>query len=364
MKCKNCKRVIPENSLYCPWCGSKQLKEKKKEIKVPEPVKLASGRWRIQLRKEGVSVTEDTYEKCKAKAIALRAGYVPVEKKKDAVTLGDLIDKYISDNDGVLSPSTIYNYKSYRKVGFQDIMPLDIHAIDWQVAISDEADEFSPKTVRNRWGLITKAMHAAGHHLPPVNLPQPNDSERPWLDFEQIQTFLKVIRGQDCELPALLALHSLRRSEFLALTPEDIDLKKGIIKVDGARVFSTGGMVTKDTNKNATSKRQVPIMIPRLTELLQTAKPGPDGRLITAGPCVSYAHINKLCEQAGLPLVGNHGLRHSFCSLCFHLHWRKETTQNVGGWKTSVIVDKVYKHLAMQDKNEDIERMKEFYQNS
>ena len=37
MKCCNCSREIPENSLYCNWCGKKQLREKEKKLKIPAP---------------------------------------------------------------------------------------------------------------------------------------------------------------------------------------------------------------------------------------------------------------------------------------------------------------------------------------
>ena len=45
MKCCNCSREIPENSLYCNWCGKKQLREKEKKLKIPAPRQLPSGSW-------------------------------------------------------------------------------------------------------------------------------------------------------------------------------------------------------------------------------------------------------------------------------------------------------------------------------
>lgn len=48
MLCKACKREISENSIYCNWCGEKQIRERKKkgEIKVPNPRQLKSGNWK------------------------------------------------------------------------------------------------------------------------------------------------------------------------------------------------------------------------------------------------------------------------------------------------------------------------------
>lgn len=30
--CKKCKKEIPEGTLYCPWCGSPQKRNKKKKM--------------------------------------------------------------------------------------------------------------------------------------------------------------------------------------------------------------------------------------------------------------------------------------------------------------------------------------------
>ena len=65
MKCCNCSREIPENSLYCNWCGKKQLREKEKKLKIPAPRQLPSGSWTVQLRREGVNVTEPDFWKRK-----------------------------------------------------------------------------------------------------------------------------------------------------------------------------------------------------------------------------------------------------------------------------------------------------------
>ena len=74
-----------------------------------------------------------------------------------------------------------------------------------------------------------------------------------------------------------------------------------------------------------------------------------------------YGLINKLCEKNGLPQVGVHGLRHSFASLAYHLGWSELTTMREGGWSNPDTVHRIYTHLAAQDANADIDRMKKFY---
>lgn len=86
MLCKACKREISENSIYCNWCGEKQIRERKKkgEIKVPNPRQLKSGNWNIELAAEGQSVTEPTRDLCIARARAIRAGFLRDKDEREA----------------------------------------------------------------------------------------------------------------------------------------------------------------------------------------------------------------------------------------------------------------------------------------
>ena len=75
-----------------------------------------------------------------------------------------------------------------------------------------------------------------------------------------------------------------------------------------------------------------------------------------------YGSINGLCEAVGLPLVGVHGLRHSFASLAYHLKWSEATTMYEGGWSDQTVVHRIYTHLANQDANKDVKKMQKFYE--
>ena len=150
MKCKHCKNDIPDNSIFCLYCGERVVKERKKkdEIKVPAPRQLKSGKWNIELRAEGQSITEDTAEQCTAKAKAIRAGFVEVKKRPSAVTLEKAIDNYIEVRSNVLSPSTLVGYKSVKKNRFKSVMQCPVAYIkDWQEVINAEAAICFPKTV-------------------------------------------------------------------------------------------------------------------------------------------------------------------------------------------------------------------------
>ena len=358
MKCKRCKRIIADNSIYCNWCGHKQLTEDN-EIRVPVP-KQKGNIWfsQVTVGDERVYISAATEDEYYAKAKAAKTEQIEIKKAPPKLKLGAAIDNYIKDNDSVLSPSTINAYKSYRKTRFKDYMGRDVSEINYQRMVNKESADKSPKTVHNAWRLVTASLRHANRPVPVVNLPQKHKADRPWLDYEQIQLFCKVLYGKPYEIGALLALNGLRRSELLHLTSDDIDLNAGIIHVRGASVIGLNNKLTdKVTNKNKTSTRDVHIVIPRLTELLR----GKKGRLITTNPTTLYGLINGLCAKNGLPEVGVHGLRHSFASLAYHLKWSEATTMREGGWANTDTVHRIYTHLANADANADIERMKTFF---
>ena len=356
MKCKH--ERAPEHATFCPDCGAR-LVQVRGEVKVPVP-KFRGNKWSAQMTINGERVYVDgsTEEEYYAKARAAKADLIEIKKASPKVSLGKVIDKFIKDNDAVLSPSTVNAYQSYRKTRFKRYMDTPIECINWQRMVNEEAKKVSPKTVRNAFALVTAALDHSGYQKPKIKLPKKAKSDRPWLDYEQIQILLEAARGKPYELGILLALHGLRRSELLHIFHDEIDTQAGIIHVRGASVIGEGNkLVDKKTNKNTTSTRDVHIVIPRLTELVN----GKEGRLITTNPSTLYGSINGLCERVGLPHVGVHGLRHSYISLCFHLGWNIQTVMREGGYSDMQTVNEVYRHLAAQDANADIERMKNYY---
>ena len=365
MKCRICKRDIPDNSIFCCWCGEKQLRERKKkdEIKVPKPRQLKSGKWNIELKAEGWSTTEDTPEECIIKAKAIRAGFLEAKKAAPKMTVDDAVKKYIDARRGVKSPSTSRGYETRRKNRFAEYMPKDINSVDWQAAIKKKTAHCSAKTLKNAWGLVSSALAEAGVDPGEVSLPQIVKQDEPWLDYEQVLKFCDAVRGEPCELGALLALHSLRRSEIYALTADKIDLKQGTIHVEGAAVLDDENKLTqKDTNKNATSRRVVPIMIPRLKEILPAAMKRADGAPLMQGNINTlYNQINRVCRKADLPEVGVHGLRRSFASLAYHLKWSELDTMRVGGWSDFQTMRKIYTKLAEKDNIKSVKKMEKFY---
>lgn len=355
MKCRNCKRTIEDNSLFCNWCGAEQLK-RKGEYVVPEPVKrdgYYSGRITVNGKK--ITVKGKTRKEYIDNCQKIKKGASPTE----CPTLGKAIDNYISINSNTLSPSTLRGYKIIRDKRFQSYMKQAIDTIRYQEMVNNEAKQYSPKTVKNAWGLVSKAVKETGYSLPAVNLPKVPIPQTEFLDHKQVKTFLKAIKGDDVEAAAILALHSLRSSELRHISAEDIT--DNTIHVRGAVVRNDAGKwVDKDTNKNRTSTRDIPIIIPRLLDLLPKT-----GKVVTMPEETIRQHLKRICEANNLPVVSLHDLRRTFASLAAYLQWREETICAVGGWRPgSPIVHSIYIKVSDTAIKEDIKKMSKFFKSA
>ena len=276
-------------------------------MKVPKPRKLPSGSWFIQLRLNGVSVpvTAATERECKRQAELIkaehRAGKREVAKASTDPTLRQAIDIYIGKRKNTLSPSTIDGYRRIQRNRFQAYMDKPLSRLkDWQKICDEEAELCAPKTLRNAYRFIVSVLSENGVASKKVTLPVMIPHTREWLDPEQITVLVESSRGTSAEFPVLLALHSLRRSEMLALEWEDIDLRRNILRISGAVVQDEShAFVKKAANKNETSTRIIPIMIPALREMLeQVPQDERQGAVIPAG--APYAGPPLSLRQRGL----------------------------------------------------------------
>lgn len=332
--------------------------KKKGQVKVPTARQLPSGNWFVQLRIDGksISITEPTERAAVAKAMAIKDGIVQAKSvPMGEKTLAQAIDLWIQDNEYRLSPSTIRGYVTCRDNGFKTLMSMKCGKITDKViatAINNECRNYSAKTVVNRWRFIAQVLEWATDQRFEPSLPQVVVEPSDFLDQDELNTFLEAIKGTKVEITALLAISSLRRSEMAALDWDrgDIDLKNRWIHVRGAVVPDKNHkMVAKKTNKNSTSRRDVPMIDP-LYEALSAVE-NKTGRVVPEHPATMLTRINKACRDAGVPEVGCHGLRHSFASLCHILHVPAAVAMEIGGWADRATMDRIYTHVSKRTKN-------------
>lgn len=333
-------------------------------MKIPKIERLPSGNYfcRLRLGGESIPITAESETECERLAYLKKsewlAGKTRIQKTPKKTTLRDAELKYIEKYKKTLSPSTADRYEVYARVRFKEYLDKPLGEIKWQQMIDDELKLVSEKTVRNGWGLVRPSLKLVGFPTPDVKLAAVPVNETAFLQPDEIKKFCETVKGRPYEIPALLMLHGLRLSEMKALMWEDI--KDNVIHVHGAYVKGSDGYVDKKTNKNRTSTRHVPIMIPQLSKALKAEK-NKKGRVVQTHPSVLLRDIKRACRIAGVTEVSNHGLRHSFASLCFHLNIPMKQIQEWGGWKNDATLKRIYIHLAAITESKNREAFSGFF---
>lgn len=330
-------------------------KKKAPEVKLPKIEQLPSGAWhtRVLIDNRRISITRETYEETLAEYLALKNGVMAASEKRSGknITLEEAVTDYIASKEGFLSPSTIAGYEKFKRNMMLPMMKRNIFAVtndQWQAAIrAEHKSGKSPKYIKNGWMFFSACIVAAGADRPEVMLYPPEHNERAYLTPDEIDKFVDAVKGQPVEIPALLCLSSLRRSEILALTWDNVDLKNNAIYIKGATVRGTKGLVTKKQNKSRKSRRPIPI-IPPLKAALQAVSPK-SGPVVKMTGDYSLSKVKKTCESAGITVVGLHGLRHSFASLAYHLGIPEMIAAEIGGWNDLSTMHNIYTHLAQKD---------------
>lgn len=355
MLCKNkgCGREIDADSVYCKWCGTRQVREKKTKDAAPSARQLPSGAWTCRVRVGGqdISVTRPTKAEAQAEAMAVKHGLKAPDTPRVTMTLEAAYKAYIESRDGVLSPSTVAGYKRLQRNTFQRLMPMQLSSITSehiQREISAMVREGkSPKYVANAEGLLSSVLKQTmpekqfNLHLPPKrkpNLRQPDDKE--------IGAIMAAFRGSAVELPVLMALWmGMRLSEILGARHEDI--AGGKLHICRAVVLDENNQpAEKDSAKTYAGDRWV--SVPGYIAQLIEATGRDSGPLVTFSGAAIYKRFVRTLDQAGIRRCRFHDLRHVNAAVMVRLGVDSKYAQERNGWASDRMYKQVYAY-AMSD---------------
>lgn len=351
MICKHCKNEIPDelHFTFCGYCGERLIRERKKknEIKVPKP-RQRGKRWYLELRKEGVTVIEDTEAEAIAKAQAIRAGFVQVQSKPENITVAEAITKYIETHGNRLQATSREQYEYIRDNRFQTLMPVKLAditnekidaAFDEELAKpSRKGGTLSHKTVNDALNLVKTVLKEYNKGLDiKVKSAEEQQSFRFLLPPEKI---CAAVIGTNIELPVMLAMWlSLTASEIRGLTKSK-SIRDGKLYVVETVVNVKGKAVRKQGGKEEKRPRafDIPPYIQTLLDMVE-------GDIIE--PRSAHAinqRFQKVLEQNGLQKMRFHDLRHVNASVMADKCIPTPVAQQRGGWKTDSTMKRVYTH--------------------
>lgn len=323
-------------------------------MKLPKARKLPSGSWFVRVQVDGktISITRPTKKEAEQEAAALKSKAKYAAPSSDK-TLSQAIDDYISARENVLSPSTIAGYRKIQKLRFQKAMCKKVNDITpekWQGYINAESKKISAKTLKNSWGFVSSVITEATGRKISVRLPQIISNEAAYLSSADLKAFLEVAKGNRYEIAILLGLSGLRRSEILGLRWEDIDLENNCIYVRGAAVIDIdNNLVHRQENKNSSSRRLVPFILPQLRQAIQSADQSTE-YVVNCYPNTINVTVQRLCKKAGIPKCTCHGLRKSFASMMLvDLKLPEDVVMKSGGWSDPQTMRKIYTQVSKEN---------------
>lgn len=302
--------------------------------------KQPSGMWKVRVyshtdadgKQHMRAFTAPTQAEAEAMAAAFR-GKADRTARVD-LTVAEAIDGYIDAKEGVLSPSTIRGYRrmarnNYGSIRHDKIRRLTTERV--QRFVSEIAQEMSPKSVKNVYGLLAASVAL---YLPdavfrvklPARIkrrdPAPSDAQVMAL-YNAAPSWLKICIG-------LAAFCGLRRGEISALKYGDIS--DGAVHIHADMVQDSSGRYHyKAIPKTADSVRTV--YVPEM--LLQLIGDGdPEDFVIGKYTGSITAMFEDVRDRVGITGVRFHDLRAYYASVGALLV-PNTVLARFGGWSRS-----------------------------
>jgi len=257
-------------------------------------------------------------------------------------------DKFIYSKEKVLSASTLTAYKSYLKNLPEDFKNLPIREIDsltLQALVNDLTGMKSPKTIKNLYSFITAVLGMFSDKRYRVVLPQKEHIEEYIPTAEDVRKVLEACDIEKYRIVFLLGTYGLRRSEILALTPEDV--YNDTVHINKAMVLNSDNeWIVQNRNKTYTSMRSVPISHELQEKILN------QGYIFKGHPRKINEYLDACQKRAGVPHFRFHALRHFFVTELAQAGFSEADIMALGGYSSPDVMKRVYRHARINN-NED-----------
>lgn len=321
--------------------------------------KLPSGSWRVRIMIDGksMSFTADTEDEAIYLAMAYKTGRERKQKPKEK-NVFDCVKEYIESKENLLSPSTIRGYYlilNNALSGIDNVKLSKITEKSLQQWINLNAENYSSKSLKNQFGLVTAALKQERINLNynDILLPRVESKEPIIPNEQQIGQILRIVEGTSIELPVTLAVTlGLRQSEIAGLKWSDYD--GALLNIHSAKVPNKDGkLVYKNSTKTKASKRKLEVegilkdrldRAERKNEFISPMLPG--------SVLKRFYH---LCEKNGLPRFTMHAERHAYASEMLAMGVPDKYAMQRMGHSTTNMLKKVYQHL-YEDKQKEISK--------
>ena len=332
--------------------------------------------------------------KTKAEAKAAHAEFItnycepiaekPKTDKQEAVAnlkVADLARIYFASRNNQIKDSTIYEAQKIfdllilPRFGDKDIRTLTTHTLyQWQDELWSKTNPKTGKPYSYKYLSKIRSYFSSflswyatryldgKNYLLDIKKPKRRIPQRKmnfWTRTEFEQFIDKVKDSTYHALFTMLFFTGRRKGEVLALSPDDVDIKKGVINFNKSITRKTlDNSPYQITSTKTELVSSTPICRTLLSELqnYQGGSPFYFGGESPITDNTLRRVFNKYAEEAGVKQIRIHDLRHSFVSMCIHLGATIPVVADLIG-DTIAQVTKTYAHMYEDDKRKIIEKI-------
>lgn len=273
--------------------------------------------------------------------------YQDVELTEDSrMTLSEWLDRWLTEyKDGTIRPGTLENYRNYienyikPQLGGKQVSLITTQDVQRMYRrlknggrVREDAEgskRLSDSTVRRIHTMLHGAMKAAVQaHIIPKNptenatAPKLNYKPMQVLSEQELDTFLQAVQKDDIWRDFFYTelMTGLRRGEICALMWRDFDAKAGTLGISrtlhskGQGVYALGDTKTSQGNRTIILPESVAALLRarKKASISQWIFPQPTSPELPMNPGTAYRRLKTLLEEAGLPSIRFHDLRHPY----------------------------------------------------
>jgi integrase len=317
------------------------------------------------------------FEECEEK---FREGIEQIRKgtlvTASAQALGDYIMKWLEGKRITLKKGVYSRYKNYIKInilpylGSYQLRKLnEDHVEKW---IGDLVKKgLAASSIRIFYRVLSCALKRAVkkklilfNPCEDVALPRIQEEEMQIFDVKQAKILLASLKGHQHEaLVRLVLTTGIRKGELQALRWEDIDLEEGTLKIRRNVVFIPKQGYHENEPKSKAGRRTIPLVSETINALKTYYEQSEKEGLVFRGRGGSYFSpdgISKawrqILEDAGLPHIRFHDLRHTAATLLLRAGASLKSVQKILG-HANIQTTMRYIHLLPEMLVEDVKRL-------
>lgn len=369
MRCKKCRKQIPDGSKFCNHCGTKQENQKmyRRKDGLYEKIIIINGKRKAFRGKSEKEVFN--------KIVEFNI------KQESGPTFAELVDVWDEQYASKLSPTTRHGYQASKNAAvefFGDMYIKDIQTYHIQQFAESLPGSFSQNTVNNYISTVS-SIFAFGVRSRdfPININPCNNAkihigqtpkERRVATDEEIKIIINNIDKPFGLFPVFLLFTGCRRGEALALNWEDINFETDTININKSLSWQHCRPYIKSP-KTQKGNRSI-MLLPELKKYLPKKKkglvfPNLQGSLMTENQYAKkwdkYYKLSGLKdydEEHNLTKLTAHCLRHGYATMLYEANVDVKEAQRLLGHAKESTTREIYTHITERSTTKNAKKLK------